>query len=198
MYSLHSTSGCDPCWPHMNRPVIYNSVFSWKTLPKSMLNYCHTDTVEWPSQIDRGLFRNSLWYWLYIMNKSLFSTRYETMISWKYIQNDTGLSNLRSWNTHQIYRHLSDRKFLHRVSEIMLTMNEEVLFVASINKLCDKQHIKWMKHLPPVWWPTFRFRFLTVSWCERLKWWRFIAFIQVFHIIQVLPIIFLSNWFTLK
>ena len=29
----------------------------------------------------------------------------------------------------------------------------------------------WMTHLPPVWWSTFMFRFLNVSWCESLKWW---------------------------
>ena len=29
----------------------------------------------------------------------------------------------------------------------------------------------WMNHLPPVWWSTFRFRFLIVSWYESLIWW---------------------------
>ena len=33
---------------------------------------------------------------------------------------------------------------------------------------------RWMNHLPPVWWSTFRFRFLIVSWCESLIWWRWI------------------------
>ena len=30
----------------------------------------------------------------------------------------------------------------------------------------------WMNHSPIVRWPTFRFRFLLVTWCESLKWWR--------------------------
>ena len=30
----------------------------------------------------------------------------------------------------------------------------------------------WMNHLPPIWWSTFRFRFLIVSWYGSLIWWR--------------------------
>ena len=32
----------------------------------------------------------------------------------------------------------------------------------------------WVNHLLPVWWSTFRYRFLVVSWYGRLIWWRWI------------------------
>ena len=30
----------------------------------------------------------------------------------------------------------------------------------------------WMNHWPPVWWSTFRFTFIIVSWRESSIWWR--------------------------
>ena len=30
----------------------------------------------------------------------------------------------------------------------------------------------WMNHFPPLWWFIFKFRFLNVSWCISLVWWR--------------------------
>ena len=29
-----------------------------------------------------------------------------------------------------------------------------------------------MNHFPPLWWFTFKFKFLNVSWCISLVWWR--------------------------
>ena len=51
------------------------------------------------------------------------------------------------------------------------------------------QHLGlWMNHLPPVWWPTFRFMFLNDGCCVRFSYWSellliFINLILVFIIL---------------
>ena len=62
----------------------------------------------------------------------------------------------------------------------------------------------WMNHLPPIWWPNFRFMILNESWCVSLTLWRGIfywclVFIIVFiYCPNVTFIVPLTLGFTMK
>ena len=50
---------------------------------------------------------------------------------------------------------------------------DKLVRASSIRDLHNKDGCcgAWINHVPAVWWSTFRFRFLIVSWCESLVWW---------------------------